>query len=88
MRGAYTGADRDRMGVFEAANRGTVFLDEIGDIELNFQLKLLRFLQEREIRPVGAPRAKEVDVRVVAATNRNLQKMVEERKFREDLGTA
>ena len=55
-KGAYTGADRDRIGVFEAANHGTVFLDEIGDIELNFQLKLLRFLQEREIRPLGASR--------------------------------
>ncbi|MDW8353517.1 MAG: sigma-54 dependent transcriptional regulator [Bryobacterales bacterium] len=85
LRGAYTGADRDRMGVFEAANRGTVFLDEIGDIELNFQLKLLRFLQEREIRPLGAPRGKPVDVRVLAATNRDLQKMVEDGKFREDL---
>jgi transcriptional regulator with PAS, ATPase and Fis domain len=60
-------------------------LDEIGDIDLSFQLKLLRFLQEREIRPVGASRAKSVDVRVVAATNRDLRKMVEEGKFREDL---
>jgi DNA-binding NtrC family response regulator len=85
LKGSYTGADRDRPGVFEAANRGTVFLDEIGDIELNFQLKLLRFLQEREIRPLGAPRAKPVDVRVIAATNKNVQKMVDEGKFREDL---
>lgn len=85
LRGSYTGADRDRMGVFEAANTGTVFLDEIGDVEMSFQLKLLRFLQEKEIRPVGATRGKRVDVRVVAATNRNLKKMVEEEKFREDL---
>lgn len=85
QRGAYTGADRDRMGVFEAANHGTVFLDEIGDIELNFQLKLLRFIQEREIRPLGSSKSKPVDVRVIAATNRNLQKMVEEEEFREDL---
>ncbi len=85
MKGSYTGADRDRVGVFETANKGTVFLDEIGEIDPPFQLKLLRFLQEREIRPVGANRAKQVDVRVVAATNRDLQKMVEEGKFREDL---
>lgn len=85
LKGAYTGADRDRMGVFEAANGGTVFLDEIGDIDLGFQLKLLRFLQEREIRPLGSPRVKKVDVRVIAATNRDVQKMVDEGKFREDL---
>jgi DNA-binding NtrC family response regulator len=85
MRGAFTGADRDRIGVFEAAHKGTVFLDEIGEIELGFQQNLLRFLQEREIRPVGASRAKPVDVRVVAATNRDLQKMVDEGKFRPDL---
>ncbi len=85
LKGAYTGADRDRMGVFEAAHSGTVFLDEIGDINLGFQLKLLRFLQEREIRPLGSARAKKVDVRVIAATNRDVQKMVEEGTFREDL---
>jgi len=85
LKGAFTGADRDRMGVIESANRGTVLLDEIGDIELNFQFKLLRFLQEREIRPVGAARGKQVDVRVLAATNRDIQKLVEEGGFREDL---
>jgi DNA-binding NtrC family response regulator len=85
LRGAYTGADRDRTGVFEAAHHGTVFLDEIGDIELNFQLKLLRFLQEHEIRPVGSSRGRPVDVRVVAATNQDLQRLVEEGRFREDL---
>ena len=85
VRGAYTGADKDRQGVFEAANRGTVFLDEIGDIDPSFQAALLRFLQDREIRPVGASRSREVDVRVIAATNKDLQGMVDEHKFRDDL---
>jgi DNA-binding NtrC family response regulator len=85
VRGAFTGADRDRAGVFEAASGGTVFLDEIGEIDLNFQLKLLRFLQEKEIRPLGSAKPKTVDVRIIAATNRNLRRMVDEGKFREDL---
>ncbi len=85
MRGAFTGADRDRAGVFEAANRGTVFLDEIGEIDKSFQANLLRFLQEHEIRPLGASRPKEVDVRVICATNRELQRLVDEGKFRDDL---
>jgi DNA-binding NtrC family response regulator len=85
MKGAYTGADKDRVGLLEAANRGTVFLDEIGDIDFGFQLKLLRFLQQREIRALGSSRAKPVDVRVIAATNKDVQKLVDEGKFREDL---
>jgi DNA-binding NtrC family response regulator len=85
LKGAYTGADRDRVGVFEAAANGTVFLDEIGDIDLGFQLKLLRFMQEREIRPLGSSKSKKIDVRVIAATNKDVQKMVDEQKFREDL---
>lgn len=85
VRGAYTGADRDRVGVFEAANNGTVFLDEIGDIDLAFQLKLLRFLQERQVRPLGSNKVHSVDVRIIAATHRDVAKMVEEEKFREDL---
>ncbi|MBL8235651.1 MAG: sigma 54-interacting transcriptional regulator, partial [Bryobacterales bacterium] len=73
LKGSFTGADRDRQGVFESANGGTIFLDEIGDIDLNFQAKLLRVLQEREIRPLGSPRGKPIDVRIVAATNKNVR---------------
>lgn len=85
LKGSFTGADRDRIGVFEAANGGTIFLDEIGDIDLNFQAKLLRVLQEREVRQLGAPKGKPIDIRIVAATNKNVRKLVEEGKFREDL---
>lgn len=85
LRGSYTGADRDRVGVFEAAHQGTVFLDEIGEIDLAFQQRMLRFLQEREVRPIGSAKGRKVDVRIVAATNRDLRKLVDERKFREDL---
>lgn len=85
VRGAFTGAERDRAGLFESADSGTVFLDEIGEVDSSFQLKLLRFLQEKEVRPLGAAKARKLDVRVVAATNRNLQAMVDEEEFRQDL---
>jgi DNA-binding NtrC family response regulator len=85
VRGAFTGAERDRSGLFAAADGGTVFLDEIGEVDESFQLKLLRFLQEKEIRPLGAAKSRKLDVRVVAATNRNLQAMVDDGTFRQDL---
>jgi DNA-binding NtrC family response regulator len=85
LRGSYTGADRDRTGLLESANRGTVFLDEVGDIEPGFQLKLLRFLQEREVRPLGANKSRKVDVRVIAASNKVLGGLVKDGRFREDL---
>lgn len=84
--GAFTGANRKgKMGIFELANNGTVFLDEIGDMPLSMQAKLLRVLQEREIRRVGGEKNIPISVRVVSATHRNLVKMVEEGSFREDL---
>jgi len=85
VRGAFTGATQDKVGLFEFAHGGTVFLDEIGEISLEMQSKLLRVLENREIQRVGSPAVKKVDVRVIAATNRNLQELIAEKKFREDL---
>jgi transcriptional regulator with PAS, ATPase and Fis domain len=85
MRGAFTGASQEKVGLFEYAHGGTVFLDEIGELPLEMQSKLLRVLENREIQRVGSPGVKKVDVRVVAATNRNLQELIAEKKFREDL---
>jgi sigma-54-dependent transcriptional regulator len=85
VRGAFTGADRDRKGVFETAHGGTVLLDEIGDLPLNAQGLLLRVLQEGEIRRLGESEARRVDVRVLAATHRDLTAMIEEGSFRRDL---
>lgn len=84
-KGAFTGADRARMGKFEAAHRGTLFLDEIGELPASAQVKLLRFLQERVIERLGSNRPIPLDVRVIAATNRDLESLVREGKFREDL---
>lgn len=85
VKGAFTSAARDRAGKFEAANGGTIFLDEIGDMSLSAQAKVLRALQENKISRVGSDKDIKVDVRVVAATNKDLKKEIEENKFREDL---
>jgi transcriptional regulator with GAF, ATPase, and Fis domain len=84
-RGAFTGAGEDRKGLFEVADEGTLFLDEIAEMPLALQAKLLRVLQEGEIRPLGATQAKKVNVRIVAATNKNLENEVKAGRFREDL---
>jgi DNA-binding NtrC family response regulator len=85
VKGAFTGAHGDRMGLFEHANNGVLFLDELGDTPLNMQSKLLRALQNQEIRRVGSPLVHKVNVRVIAATNRDLPKMIAEGTFRDDL---
>jgi transcriptional regulator with PAS, ATPase and Fis domain len=85
VRGAFTGAMASRKGYFETANRGTIFFDEIGTISVETQTKLLRVIQEREFMPVGSAETIKVDVRIVAATNADLKKLVEEGRFREDL---
>jgi len=85
VRGAFTDAKTDRIGRFELANKGTIFLDEIGDLDAASQVKLLRVLQDRTYEVLGSSRTKTVDVRVVCATNRNLEEMVERGTFREDL---
>src|SRR4028118_888827 len=85
VRGAFTDARFDRVGRFELANKGTVFLDEIGDLDAGSQVKLLRVLQDRTYEVLGSSRTKNVDVRVLCATNRNLEEMVAMGTFREDL---
>jgi DNA-binding NtrC family response regulator len=85
VRGSFTGATHDKAGLFEHAHGGTLFLDEIGDMPLSTQAKLLRVLQNQEVQRVGSLTARKVDVRVIAATNRDLRKAIEEKRFREDL---
>ncbi len=84
-KGAFTGAVTDRIGRFEMADRGTIFLDEIGDMKSSLQVKLLRVLQSREVEPVGGMQSRKINARFIAATNQNLEQMVENKHFREDL---
>jgi len=85
IKGSFTGAIKNRIGKFELANKGTLFLDEIGEIPLLLQSKLLRAIQEGEIEPIGSSETRKLDVRIIAATNKDLKKEAEEKRFREDL---
>jgi len=85
VKGAYTGAENDRTGRFEAALKGTIFLDEIGDIPLSVQVKLLRVLEEKMIQRVGSNKSIPIDARIITATNKDLEHLIEENLFREDL---
>ena len=85
VKGAFTGAGSNHIGLFEATHGGTLFLDEIGDMPMNFQVKLLRALQEKEIRPVGSTKSIKTDVRIISATHKNLQQAIIDKTFREDL---
>src|SRR3954463_8847180 len=85
LKGAFTGATQNRQGRFELAHGGTIFLDEVGEIPLHLQVKLLKVLQTRQFEPVGSSRTIEVDVRIIAATNRDLEEAIQKKEFREDL---
>lgn len=85
VKGAFTGAGKNHIGLFEATHGGTLFLDEIGDMPMSFQVKLLRALQEKEIRPVGSTQSIKIDVRIISATHKNLQQAIIDKTFREDL---
>lgn len=85
VKGAFTGAEKAHIGLFQATHGGTLFLDEIGDMPMSFQVKLLRALQEKEIRPVGSTQSVKIDVRIISATHKNLQQAIIDKTFREDL---
>ncbi len=85
VKGAFTGADRDKPGRFQEADKGSIFLDEIGDLPMSLQAKLLRVLEDKDFYPLGSRKTTKVDVRIMAATNQGLERLVEEKKFREDL---